>query len=187
MVRVSTPQDAVEPPALLGNWQLSSLSQFLAYNFQFGFLSLGDTPPVSSFRCVYRRCASSGPVPCNLLPNVGGHTGIGHPRNHAVAQTVKALAAPAAPLSLALLPKCHGDSALCKQSAKLIGQSARLSCPSRRPSIKAREQRRAFGRNSGLAFKVFANLGMKCDNRSFFSALRAPACFLRNRPGNHRW
>jgi len=41
MVCETAPQDAVEPPALLGHGQLSSISQFLAYGFQLNFLSLG--------------------------------------------------------------------------------------------------------------------------------------------------
>ena len=60
VVRVTAPQDAVEPPALLGNRQLSSISQFLADGFQLGFLSLGDTPAAYRKRSGFRLGAEVG-------------------------------------------------------------------------------------------------------------------------------
>jgi hypothetical protein len=60
VVRVTAPQDAVEPPALLGNRQLSSISQFLADDFQLGFLSLGDTPAAYRKRSGFRLGAEVG-------------------------------------------------------------------------------------------------------------------------------
>ena len=60
VVRVTAPQDAVEPPALLGNRQLSSISQLLADGFQLGFLSLGDTPAAYRKRSGFRLGAEVG-------------------------------------------------------------------------------------------------------------------------------
>jgi hypothetical protein len=60
VVRVTASQDAVEPPALLGNRQLSSIPKFLAYGFQLGFLSLGDTPAAYRKRSGFRLGAEVG-------------------------------------------------------------------------------------------------------------------------------